>query len=304
MREIFTVSFFTEYTKWTLAPVPFIVPWLLVCYLAHSKDRESSSSLIMALTEPLFTPRDWTNDTFSERFLYNVVMWFVSYFTAFAVYTGARFTRAANFKFNPKIPKVSMMTTEMIRSVGGVLVLTSYQVFVLAGHLRGRTNDLLLDNTGYRIKWLVVVAIWSDFHFYATHRTMHTIPGFYKHIHKVHHLSRNVCPWSGLSMHPLEHLIYFSACLLSLAVREVPFWVTNLICVALTVYPIPAHIGYWPFERHHWDHHTKFNYNYGSSMLWDELLGTTFGPPAKGKKMTQSQRARALEARRQDEITK
>ena len=45
-------------------------------------------------------------------------------------------------------------------------------------------------------------------------------------------------------MHPLEHLVYFSAVFLGLLVPGgVPFWVTNLLCIALTVYPIPAHIG-------------------------------------------------------------
>ena len=32
----------------------------------------------------------------------------------------------------------------------------------------------------------------------------------------------------------------------------------------------------YSFERHHWLHHREFFFNYGSSMLWDILLGTTY----------------------------
>ena len=106
-------------------------------------------------------------------------------------------------------------------------------------------------------------------------------------------------------MHPVEHAIYFSAFLPCLVMPAIPFWVTNLTAISMVAYPIPSHIGYAPFERHHYEHHTKFNYNYGSSQLWDVLCGTTYedysgatgrAPPTEAAKL------RAEEAKRQERL--
>ena len=44
-----------------------------------------------------------------------------------------------------------------------------------------------------------------------THRFLHEAPGLYKWVHYLHHKSRAPGPFSGLSMHPVEHLIFFSS---------------------------------------------------------------------------------------------
>ena len=53
-------------------------------------------------------------------------------------------------------------------------------------------------------------------HFYVTHRIIHWAP-LYNTFHYLHHANINPGPWSGLAMHPVEHLFYFSGVLL--------FWV-------------------------------------------------------------------------------
>jgi sterol desaturase/sphingolipid hydroxylase (fatty acid hydroxylase superfamily) len=45
--------------------------------------------------------------------------------------------------------------------------------------------------------------------FYFAHRLLHW-PPLYELAHKLHHRNTNPGPWSGLSMHPIEHVIYFS----------------------------------------------------------------------------------------------
>jgi sterol desaturase/sphingolipid hydroxylase (fatty acid hydroxylase superfamily) len=107
-------------------------------------------------------------------------------------------------------------------------------------------------------------------------------------------------------MHPIEHLVYFSAVLIPAVLKVAPFWVLNLISISLIVYPIPGHIGYAPFEKHHWLHHTEFNYNYGSSQLWDVLFGTSFEQFQENKllkKASKEDEKRQVEAQRQKNMT-
>jgi sterol desaturase/sphingolipid hydroxylase (fatty acid hydroxylase superfamily) len=291
-------SFAEEYLTWIVAPMPFLLPWVAV-------ESAGVSSLGGALDAVLFSPRIWVSDTFFERLRANVILWLLSYGTAWIVFQLARLSPStARFKFNPKAPPRSMVLSEMTRSFGGIAILTAYQVWLVPLDPSGP----LATSAAGKVGWLVFVMLWADLHFYASHRLLHAYKPLYRYVHKVHHRSHNTDPWSGLSMHPIEQLIYFSAmlvgCLPGLG-AVVPFWVTHALSVGLIVYPIPAHIGYWPFERHHWEHHTKFNYNYGSSVLWDVLLGTTFEAYSaeRAARMTASEKARAAEGKRQREAT-
>jgi len=56
----------------------------------------------------------------------------------------------------------------------------------------------------------VLLPIWSAFHFYWIHRFLH-VPFMYKHFHSLHHKNINIGPWSGISMHPVEHFLYMSS---------------------------------------------------------------------------------------------
>ena len=272
--QLLSRAFASEYATWLIAPYPFLIPWMVLQY---------ASTPIKAATflDPLHIPPDWSSCTFLQRLAANIYLWLVTYTTAWIVFHLAHNTSAANWKYNPKAPPLSLVCNEIVRSLGGVAILTGFQVFILS-RAHSSPDDTPLDierpSEVDQLKWSVLVALWADLHFYVVHRVLHQIPRLYKMVHKVHHRSINTDPWSGLSMHPVEHVLYFSAALLVLVLPSTPFWVTNLLCVSLIIYPVPAHIGYWPFEKHHWEHHTEFNYNYGSSMLWDVVLGTCYQP--------------------------
>merc|ERR1712050_473430 len=79
------------------------------------------------------------------------------------------------------------------------------------------------SNYLYKVALLAFVTYWREIHFYFVHRGMH--PWFardrglldgdvgaflYRHFHSLHHKSYNPGPWSGLCMHPVEHVIYYS----------------------------------------------------------------------------------------------
>ena len=58
--------------------------------------------------------------------------------------------------------------------------------------------------------WFALIPLWSSFHFYWIHRLLHW-PPLYRLAHSVHHRNINIGPWSGISMHPIETIIFFSS---------------------------------------------------------------------------------------------
>ncbi|WP_421906731.1 sterol desaturase family protein [Mameliella sp.] len=73
--------------------------------------------------------------------------------------------------------------------------------------------------------WLVVLTLLvpaiHEIHFFCIHRLIHT-PFLYKHIHSVHHNSINPSPRSSLSMHWIEHTLYFGEILWHLLIPSNP----------------------------------------------------------------------------------
>ena len=57
--------------------------------------------------------------------------------------------------------------------------------------------------------WVLAIPIWRDLHFYMAHRFIH-IRAVYKFVHSLHHRNADPEPFSGMCMHPVEHLYYYS----------------------------------------------------------------------------------------------
>ena len=175
------------------------------------------------------------------------------------------------------------------------------------------TKDTI-PGLGTMLLLFVVLMAWGDTHFYFVHRLLHESTFLYRNVHKVHHESYNPNAWSGLSFHPVEAFLYFSGLML-VAVLPLPYCAFFGHKMGLLLFPANGHLGYeLPLEsgfvqaiigdRHHYIHHTKFNYNYGSpSPFWDIVLGTEYNPTRgeiKGQKGTfDVDDARAAAARQQ-----
>jgi len=120
------------------------------------------------------------------------------------------------------------------------------------------------------------VFFWSTLHFYLAHRLLHT-RWLYDVAHARHHLNVVTGPWTGLSMHPIEHIIYFSLFLL--------WWIVPVhpVIIILTglfqgVSPAVSHSGFDYVsigkrvripagDNFHNLHHRFFRVNYGNSMV-------------------------------------
>jgi sterol desaturase/sphingolipid hydroxylase (fatty acid hydroxylase superfamily) len=99
----------------------------------------------------------------------------------------------------------------------------------------------------------------------------------YRHIHSLHHKSRNPGPWSGLSMHPVEHFFYYTCAYFPLlfACHPLHFLYAKFHC---DISPIGGHDGHDDPAgggSFHYLHHAYFECNYGGLLVnFDYLFGT------------------------------
>lgn len=150
------------------------------------------------------------------------------------------------------------------------------------------TNDLRYN--AWSVGCVLAVTYWREIHFYWVHRFMHKW-GFtgpwkvldvgqhlYTLVHSLHHKSVNPGPWAGMSMHPVEHFIYFTCTILPLLSAVVPalppihimhhLYAVYHACVA----PIGGHDGYdvpGGGGGYHYLHHAALDCNYGVPFPYD-----------------------------------
>jgi len=127
---------------------------------------------------------------------------------------------------------------------------------------------------------LMGVPLWRSIHFYFAHRFLHYTP-LYKQVHSLHHRNTDIEPFSGLCMHPVEHLYYFACVLPNLVFYCSPFallWNG----MHLLVSPAASHSGYedhFQSDLFHYLHHRYFECNYAGSdaAFMDIAFGTFVG---------------------------
>ena len=174
----------------------------------------------------------------------------------------------------------------MFWSLGsGVLQLTGFQVVTMWLMANGYAPTITLaSNPLWFVLALILIPIWSAFHFYWVHRLLH-VPLLYKRVHSLHHRNVNIGPWSGFSMHPVEHFLYLTTLCIHWIVASHP---VHLIFHIVYQGPGAAmtHTGYEDLlikdkrrlalgTFYHQLHHRYYECNYGNQeMPWDRWFGT------------------------------
>ncbi|NKB60880.1 MAG: sterol desaturase family protein [Gammaproteobacteria bacterium] len=187
----------------------------------------------------------------------------------------------------------------------GVTIWTAYEVLMLWALANGYAPSLSLSEDLFWLALMIfLLPMWETTHFFLIHRLIHW-PPFYRRIHALHHRNTNVGPWSGLSMHPVEHLIYLSTVLIHFIVPANPL----LIMFHLQYFTLSAattHTGYegvivkgkviLPLGTfHHQMHHRYFECNYGGlETPWDQWTGSFHdGTQESHKRFLDRQRQKA-----------
>lgn len=169
--------------------------------------------------------------------------------------------------------------------VSAVPIWTAYEGLAYWQHANGFVPSVSWQaHTSYCFLLLLVTPLWLNVHFYVTHRLIHW-PPLYRAIHRIHHKNVNPGAWSGLAMHPVEHLVYFSAVSLYWIVPSHPMHTL----FSLQLLALGATLAHHGFDRlvlvrgrtldtghyMHYLHHKYVTVNFGTELVpLDKWLGT------------------------------
>lgn len=172
-------------------------------------------------------------------------------------------------------------------SLSGLLIWTAVENLFCWLWVSGRLPyipDSESFGTAYGTMWFLLtlagIPVWRSVHFYFAHRFLHFSP-MYQQVHSLHHRNTDVEPFSGLCMHPVEHIYYYACVLPSLLFVCSPFallW--NGVHLLLS--PGASHSGYedhFQSDAFHYMHHRYFECNYAGTdaAFMDRFFGTFRG---------------------------
>ena len=159
--------------------------------------------------------------------------------------------------------KIGKVFHNMWYSFLGVVQLTIWEAIFMHCYATNRL-PFMSDEQAFSNSWNMTmfifaffwVPLYREFHFYFAHRFIH-IKALYKYIHSLHHRNTDIEPFSGLCMHPVEHLYYYSCVGPSLLVFASPFaFMWN--AVHLLISPAASHSGWgdhFQSDQYHYLHH-------------------------------------------------
>ncbi|MBL6856019.1 MAG: sterol desaturase family protein [Rhodobacteraceae bacterium] len=179
----------------------------------------------------------------------------------------------------------------------GVTVWSFYEIIIMWGFANG--YGFMFDFSDNRV-WFValffLLPFWQAFAFYWIHRALHW-PPLYRIAHVIHHRNTNIGPWSGNSMHPVEHILWLSSVLIHLVIASHPIHVL-FFQLSQVISAITNHSGFESImvrdksrlamgDFFHQLHHRYYECNYGSiETHWDKLFGTFHDGTDKGLEIT------------------
>lgn len=216
------------------------------------------------------------------------------------------FKRAmASRKYNPAYPHLTKRngTSSLLREAFwccvSACVAALLEVAVVHAYASGRFAARAGGDTWWadaRTVFFMLTWFYSqNVQFYTMHRLLHkwgttSVPDvgawLYKHVHSLHHESKNPTAFSGISMHPVESALYFSyallPCIFGAHIVAFLYIKTNLIAAAMLGHSAFADPGTGSMP--HYLHHSLVSVNYAESHVpLDWWLGTWAATEAEAR---------------------
>lgn len=264
--------------KWLFGFPGFLFPWTVVY---------SALAIVvwLWLTPSLEIMKSLSLDWVLFILVRNLVLAFVVY-GGWHLWLYSWKRQGTRFKYNKQFPSEqsrsfrfgSQTRDNMFHTLAsGVPIWTAYEVLLLWAYANGYAPLISFESHPiWFVAIFLIVPFIHEIGFYCAHRLIH-IPVLYRLAHYLHHRNVNPGPWSGLSMHPIEHLIYFSSTLMFFVIPAHPVHMINLAS-RLGVAPAQGHTGFDRLELGedvsmdvsyyaHYLHHKYFEVNYADGMV-------------------------------------
>lgn len=290
--------------KWFFGFPGYLLPWNVLYAVA-------AVGIWLYLTPPLDTFQTFSFGWAGLILLRNLVLT-VAVYGAWHMWLYVWRKQGAVFKYNRKWPSekssVFLFNNQNYDNifwtlVSGVPIWTAYELLLLWAYANGYAPMINPSEhpVGFVALFLLVPLV-HEVGFYFAHRFLHW-PPLYRVAHKLHHRNVNPGPWSGLSMHPIEHVIYFSTILLFFIIPSHPIHMINLAS-RLGLAPAQGHTG---FDRvvvgeetamntsyyAHYLHHRYFEVNYSDGMVpLDKWFGSFHDGSAEADEAMKARRLR------------
>ena len=290
--------------KWFFGFPGYFLPWNVLYAVA-------AVGIWLYLTPPLDAFQTFSFGWAGLILLRNLVLT-VAVYGAWHMWLYVWRKQGAVFKYNRKWPSekspVFLFNNQNYDNifwtlVSGVPIWTAYELLLLWAYANGYAPMINPSEhpVGFVALFLLVPLV-HEVGFYFAHRFLHW-PPLYRVAHKLHHRNVNPGPWSGLSMHPIEHVIYFSTILLFFIIPSHPIHMINLAS-RLGLAPAQGHTG---FDRvvvgeetamntsyyAHYLHHRYFEVNYSDGMVpLDKWFGSFHDGSAEADEAMKARRLR------------
>ena len=213
-----------------------------------------------------------------------------------------RFMRNQPNARHPRFLGGNQLRDNVVFTLGsGVTVWTIYEGAMWMAYANGIAPMISFDSHPvWFVALFLLIPVWQAFHFYVVHRLLH-FKTLYERFHSVHHRNVTIGPWSGFSMHPVEHVLYLSSLFILLVVPAHPIHMLFL-AYWLTLATATSHSGYQELilgnyrttisTFYHQLHHRYFTCNYGNvDMPLDRWFGSfNDGTTAETKRLIKSNR--------------
>ena len=296
----------TAFLKWLFAFPGYFLPWN-VLYAA------AAVAIWVYLTPPLETFQTLSAKWIALILLRNFVLAILVY-GAWHLWLYVWRRQQTAFNYNRAWPaersSVFLFNNQTLDNMfwtlaSGVPIWTAYELLLLWAYANGHAS--MINPTENPVGFVAVfflVPLIHEVGFYFAHRFLHW-PPLYRVAHKLHHRNVNPIPWSGLSMHPIEHVIYFSTILLFFLIPSHPIHMINLAS-RLGLAPAQGHTGFdrvvvgdettWDTSYYaHYLHHRYHEVNYADGMVpLDKWFGSFHdGSPEADEAMKARRRRRA-----------